>query len=352
MRLYAPVISMERIAALRPYLDLLAFPMRCLLIANTTVYNLVMEFAIATFYQFVEITDVPALQNTLREMGQELGIKGTILLAQEGINATIAAPEPHLRTFFAELCADPRFATMVIKWSYAEFAPFYRFKVKIKAEIVTFRQESADPRKQVGQYVPPNAWNELISDPDVLVIDTRNDFEYGVGTFHRAINPSTNSFSQFADYVAETLNPQQHKKVAMFCTGGIRCEKATAYLLEQGFENVYHLQGGILNYLQHVSPEQSLWQGECFVFDQRVTVDHSLHKGRYLLCRSCWQPLSPEAMQSAEYEEGVSCPRCFATLSETRKASLRERQKQVQLATARGEQHIGRTPTDHPKHHE
>jgi UPF0176 protein len=241
------------------------------------------------------------MQRPLLSYCQVQGIKGTILLAAEGINGTIAGSRQAIDAVLGFLQADPRFADLEHKESQADFPPFDRLKVRLKKEIVTLGIPEVDPNEQVGTYVHPRDWNELINDPDVVVIDTRNDYEVDIGTFKGAKNPHTDSFRQFPDYVRRHLNPTQHKKVAMFCTGGIRCEKASSYLLSQGFQEVYHLKGGILKYLEEVPPEISHWQGECFVFDQRVAVKHGLEEGTHILCHSCGHPIA---------EEG-KCPRCI-----------------------------------------
>ena len=302
------------------------------------------QYIISTFYKFVHLPDYHSWQETLLAVGKTHGVKGSILLAEEGINATIAGSREGVDELLATLRRDYRFSDLLTKESSADFMPFLRYKVRLKKEIVTFKQPEADPTEIVGRYVAPAEWNALITQPDVIVVDTRNDFEYEIGTFTGSINPRTESFSELVSFVEAQLDPTVHKKVAMFCTGGIRCEKATAYLRQRGFEEVYHLQGGILNYLQHIPSERSLWEGECFVFDERVTVNHDLRPGQYQLCRGCWQPITDKDKQSADFEEGVSCPRCASKLTEERRASLRERERQVRLAEARGEKHLGREP--------
>lgn len=232
-----------------------------------------MTITVSAFYKFVRIDDPPALRATLREVMTARAMRGTILVAPEGINGTISASSAGMESFLSELRADPRFADLVVKQARTDRHPFQRLKVKLKREIVTLRAPEADPTKQVGTYVAPKDWNALISDPDVIVIDTRNAYEVADGTFRGAVDPGTRSFGQFPDYVAKNLDPARHKRVAMFCTGGIRCEKASAYMLAHGFPEVYHLQGGILRYLAEVPEAESLWQGKCFVFDERVGVD-------------------------------------------------------------------------------
>jgi UPF0176 protein len=265
---------------------------------------------VATFYKFAELADYTEKRAPLLTYCQEQGIKGTILLAAEGINATISGSRQAIDALLSFLRSDPRLADLEPKESYAEGPPFERMKVRLKKEIVTLGLPEIAPEKKVGAYIQPKDWNTLIMDPEVLVIDTRNQFEVEIGTFKRAENPHTESFREFPEYVRAHLNPEQHKKVALFCTGGIRCEKASSFLLEQGFQEVYHLQGGILKYLEEVPLAESLWQGECFVFDQRVAIDHSLAIGSYASCQACGNPVSAEEQESAYYQENVCCPHC------------------------------------------
>jgi UPF0176 protein len=269
-----------------------------------------MSVVVVTFYKFVAIADCEALRTTLQAVCDRAQLRGTILLAPEGINATVAGEQTGIDHLLHHLQADDRFADLTPKLSSAPSAPFGRMKVKVKPEIVTLGQPQADPSQQVGTYVNPQDWNQLIQDPEVTVIDTRNVYEVAIGSFPRAINPQTAAFRQLPDYVATHLDPAQHKKIAMFCTGGIRCEKATAYLLNQGFESVYHLQGGILKYLADIPAEQSLWQGECFVFDERVAVTHGGQLGSYDMCRACGHPISQADQTTPEYVAGMSCPHC------------------------------------------
>lgn len=299
------------------------------------------QIIVAALYKFAKLPDYRALQNPILACCEANGIKGTLLLAQEGINGTVAGSRADIDALLAFLRSDARLATLEHKESLTDEMPFYRMKVRLKKEIVTLGVPGIDPNEKVGTYVAPEDWNALISDPDVLVVDTRNDYEYDIGTFRGALDPKTTTFREFPAYVKQNLDPAKHKKVAMFCTGGIRCEKATAFMLEQGFEDVYHLQGGILKYLEKIPAEQSLWEGECFVFDQRVAVGHGLSVGQHDQCRSCRYPISPEDKASLKYQEGVSCPRCFDTLSEEKRARAMERQRQVALALQRGKQHIG-----------
>ena len=296
---------------------------------------------IAAFYQFAALNDYASLRPSLLALGREHGLRGTILLAEEGVNGTIAGPQAGVEAVLAYLRQHPLLSQLEHKASTAETNPFYRWKVKLKREIVSFGVPTADPAELVGKYIPPPQWNALITQPDVVVIDTRNDYEVDLGTFQGAINPQTPSFRDFPAYVQSHLDPAQHKRVAMFCTGGIRCEKATAYLRLLGFEEVYHLQGGILKYLEEVPPEESLWQGECFVFDQRVTVRHDLRPGEHHLCYACQRPLTAADLLAPSYEEGISCPHCLHTLTPARRTRLAERHKQMKLAEARAQRHLG-----------
>lgn len=296
---------------------------------------------VAALYQFVRLDDCAALRAPLQERCDELGITGTLLLAQEGINGTIAGTRSGIDNILAYLRSDPRLADLPHKESTADHAPFYRMKVKLKKEIVTMGVPDVDPTSLVGQYVKPEDWNALISDPDVLLVDTRNDYEVEVGTFKGAVDPHITTFREFPDYVKTHFSPDKQPRVAMFCTGGIRCEKASAYMLQQGFPEVYHLQGGILKYLEKVNAEQSLWQGECFVFDQRVAVGQGLAPGHYELCYGCSRPVSAADQASPQYQKGVSCPHCHGSLTPEKRAAALERQKQVTLAAQRGAAHIG-----------
>ena len=301
------------------------------------------RFLTAAFYKFVDLPDYETRKPALLAFCEQHGVKGLILLAREGINSTIAGPAEGVRAVLAYLRADPLLADLQHKESWSDKAPFYRMKVRLKKEIVTMHVDGISPTHMAGTYVKPQDWNALISDPDVVVIDTRNDYEVEIGTFKGAIDPHIKSFSELPGWVAqsEQLRAEKKPKVAMFCTGGIRCEKSTAYMRTLGFDEVYHLEGGILKYLETVSPEQSLWQGECFVFDERVSVGHGLVPGPHGLCRACRQPLEDGATASPLYEAGVSCPRCHATTTETQKNSARERQRQWELAKARRQTHIG-----------
>jgi len=298
-------------------------------------------FLVAAFYKFVELDDCAALRGPLQQRCEDLGLLGTILLASEGINGTISGMPEKVHRLFERLREDPRFADLHYKESWAAEQPFYRMKVRLKKEIVSLGVEGVDPRRKVGQYVAPQNWNALISREDVRLVDTRNHYEYHLGTFQGAEDPNTSSFRDFPEWVARELDPQKDRNVAMFCTGGIRCEKATAYLLELGFENVYHLDGGILNYLETVDAEQSLWQGDCFVFDNRVTVDHDLEEGDFEVCPACRMPLTVEDRESPLFELHVSCPKCHHKLTSAKREGLLERARQIELSEARGERHIG-----------
>ncbi|MCG9711866.1 rhodanese-related sulfurtransferase [Shewanella insulae] len=299
------------------------------------------QFVVCALYKFVSLPDFETLQQPLLKEMESLGIKGTLLLASEGINGTVAGSQAGIDSLLAWLDAQPGLDNIVYKLSFDDEMPFYRTKVKLKKEIVTMGVEGIDPREVVGTYVKPKDWNKLISDPEVLLIDTRNDYEVNIGTFKNAVDPKTQTFREFPDYVKQNLDPKQHKKVAMFCTGGIRCEKSTAYLKEQGFDEVYHLEGGVLKYLEEVQPEESLWEGECFVFDNRVSVNHRLEKGQYDQCNACRLPITEADKQSEHYVQGVSCPHCIDKLSDKQRKRFVERERQVQLAKSRGESHIG-----------
>ena len=297
-------------------------------------------------YKFVALENYESMREPLYQVMRDNDIKGTLLLASEGINGTVSGPRQGVDTLLEWLNKDHRINPISYKESLHDEQPFYRTKVKLKKEIVTMGVEGIDPRKTVGTYVKPADWNALISDPDVTVIDTRNDYEIDIGTFEHAINPNTETFREFPEYVKTQMDPQKHKKVAMFCTGGIRCEKSTAYLKEQGFDEVYHLEGGILKYLEEVPREQSLWKGDCFVFDNRVAVNHELEKSHYDQCYACRLPITEEHKASPQYEAGVSCPLCYGKHSEEQIARFREREKQVQLANQRNESHVGNEAHD------
>lgn len=299
------------------------------------------QIVVCALYKFVNLPDYQQLRKPLFELMDSKQIKGTLLLAREGINGTVAGTRTSIDTLLNWLRQNPSLAEIDTKESYTDKPPFNRAKVKLKKEIVTMGVKGIDPKRVVGTYIAPKDWNRIISDPDVVLIDTRNDYEYQVGTFKNAINPKTESFREFPLYVKEHLDPEKHKKVAMFCTGGIRCEKSTAFLKEQGFEEVYHLKGGILKYLEEVPVQETLWQGECFVFDERVTVNHHLEKGQYDQCHACRMPITEDDKASDMYEIGVSCPHCYGKITPEQKQRFAEREKQIELAKLRGENHIG-----------
>ncbi|AHK16129.1 MULTISPECIES: rhodanese-related sulfurtransferase [Thalassolituus] len=298
-------------------------------------------FVVCAMYKFVTLNDFELLQKPLLDEMLRLDVKGTLLLANEGINGTVAGSREGIDALLDYLRRDERLADVGTKESFDDEMPFYRTKVKLKKEIVTMGVEGIDPKRVVGTYVKPKDWNALISDPDVILVDTRNDYEVGIGTFKGALDPNTKTFREFPQYVKENLDPQKHKKVAMFCTGGIRCEKSTAYLKEQGFDEVYHLEGGILKYLEEVPKEETMWEGECFVFDNRVTVDHDLQKGHFDQCHACRRPITEDDKQSEHYVQGVSCHHCIDEYDEAQRERFRQREHQMQLAKARGEDHLG-----------
>lgn len=303
-------------------------------------------YAIA-FYKFVNLPDYIDFREKLLTYCLDLEVKGSILLAEEGINGMLAGTRKQIDTVLAHLRSDPRLTDLEHKESESPNVPFRRMKVRLKSEIVKLGVKGVDPSCAVGTYINSQDWNALISDPEVLLIDTRNDFECEIGTFKGAINPHTESFSDFPEYVEKHLDPAKHKKVAMFCTGGIRCEKSTSYLLGLGFEEVYHLRGGILKYLEEIPQAESLWEGECFIFDDRVTLNHQLKPGDYDLCHGCWQPLDEAMRKSEYYEDGISCPRCGPTLTEKQRSSRRQRHDQILLARKRAKENDG--ITDHSK---
>jgi UPF0176 protein len=290
-----------------------------------------MNQIIAAFYKFVSLNDYQNRREPLFNLCQQYQIKGTILLAAEGINGTIAGTRSSIEAIFANLRADPCFTDLEYKESTATKSPFDRLKVRLRPEIVTLGIPTVNPSNLVGTYVKPQDWNELIANPDVLVIDTRNYYEVEIGTFAGSIDPQTQSFTEFPEYVAANLDPQQHKQIAMFCTGGIRCEKATSYLLSQGFENVYHLQGGILKYLEEIPVSESQWAGECFVFDDRVAITHGLKPGTHQLCWGCGNPISQSDLTAEHYEPGICCPRCYLTMTPEQRASRTTRLRQIEL---------------------
>ena len=299
-------------------------------------------------YHFVSLPNFETLREPLLLFCVSRDIKGTFLLAHEGINGTVTGSEKSILELLSYLKTDPlfkgSFKNLSHKESWSDKRPYYRMKVKIKKEIVTLGIPGVSPTKMVGTYVKPKDWNSIISDPEVILIDTRNDYEYSIGSFKNAINPKTTTFREFPEYVKTHFDPKKHKKVAMFCTGGIRCEKASSYMMSQGFDEVYHLEGGILKYLEEVKPEESLWQGECFVFDQRVAITHGLEVGDYDQCYACRYPLSVDDMKSDNYTPGISCPHCYNQHTPKKLKALTERQRQVILAKERGIEHIGTKP--------
>ena len=303
--------------------------------------NMSEQYISCAMYKFVSLPHFAALRRPLLQTMIDNQVFGTLLLAREGINGTVSSTRQGIDNLLAWLDQQPGLENIETKESFHSEIPFYRTKVKLKKEIVTMGVEGIDPKRSVGTYVKPAEWNALISDPDVVLVDTRNDYEVEIGTFTNAVNPNTKTFREFPGWAKANLDPNKNKKVAMFCTGGIRCEKSTAYLKEQGFEEVYHLQGGILKYLEEVPEEQTLWQGECFVFDNRVAVDHQLKRGSYDQCHACRMPITEQEKQHLHYQEGLSCHHCFDSLDEQQKLRFAERQKQISLAKARGEEHIG-----------
>ncbi|MEQ8486307.1 MAG: rhodanese-related sulfurtransferase [Pseudomonadales bacterium] len=304
--------------------------------------------AVMTCYRFVRLDAVEALRGALEAEAEALNLRGTILLADEGINATLAGDPARLARFRDLLRARPPFQDLACRFSEAEpdNPVFFRLKVRVKPEIVRLDQPGVDPQRRTGEHVDAERWNALLDDPEVVVIDTRNHYEVGIGSFPGAVDPGTRSFRQFPDFVRRHLDPARHRKVAMFCTGGIRCEKASAWMLEQGFETVYQLQGGILSYLETVPEGDNRWQGECFVFDQRVSVDEHLGEGGYQQCHACRRPLSAADLASPDYRPGESCPGCAATLTDRQRAAFRERRRQELLAAGRGERHVGAAPSE------
>ncbi len=294
-----------------------------------------MSHVVVALYKFVNLDDYRALREPLLEHCRALGLKGSLLLAHEGINGTVAGDRSGIDGLLAWLRRDPRLADLDWKESQAPAQPFQRMKVKLKREIVTLGVDGVDPNQVVGTYVAPRDWNAVLQDPDVLVVDTRNGYEVAIGSFEGAINPETESFRDFPEWAATHIDPQRHKKVAMFCTGGIRCEKASSYLRQQGVDTVYHLRGGILKYLEEVPEADSLWRGECFVFDDRVAVGHGLRPGAHGMCHGCGHPVSPAERESPLYEQGVSCPHCHHRLSDGQRGRFRERERQRRLAAAR-----------------
>lgn len=323
------------------------------ILATKSATEPVHDIVVAALYRFTPLENLSVLQNSLQSVCQNVGVYGTILLAHEGINGTISGHRSGVNAVLHHIRGVPGCSELDVKLSYADEMPFYRMKVRLKKEIVTMGVPDIDPNNTVGTYVEPADWNELISDPDVIVIDTRNDYEVGIGTFKGAIDPKTTAFREFPDWFRNQKELRAEidrgKKVAMFCTGGIRCEKSTAFLKQEGVEAVYHLKGGILKYLENIPEDQSLWEGDCFVFDQRVSVKHGLELGDYDMCHACRNPINAEDMASEQYVPGVSCPKCHGANDQAREKRLRDRQKQIELARQRGEAHIGSLPLEKRK---
>ncbi|NQX96181.1 MAG: rhodanese-related sulfurtransferase [Erythrobacter sp.] len=303
---------------------------------------------VAALYRFTRFADHEALKAPLLALCDAQGIKGTILLAHEGINGTIAGSPEGIAAVVDHIRALPDCAETEVKYSAASEMPFYRMKVRLKREIVTMGQPDIDPTASVGRYVDPADWNALISDPDTVVIDTRNDYEVAVGTFEGAVDPKTKTFREFPAWFEEHREDllEGKKRVAMFCTGGIRCEKSTSYLRSQGVEDVFHLKGGILKYLETVPEEESAWEGDCFVFDERVTVKHGLKQGDYTQCRACRMPLSAADRLSPDFVDGVSCSHCITERTDEQRERYAERQRQEEIAAARGTLHVGNALPD------
>tara|TARA_Y100000996_G_scaffold359972_1_gene302188 strand:+ start:217 stop:1158 length:942 start_codon:yes stop_codon:yes gene_type:complete len=300
-------------------------------------------FKVAAFYAFADLLNLEELQRTFAYFLKKEDIKGTVLLAHEGINGTIAGTEAGIDRFKNFLKLNKLYESQNFKTSACKEDPFPRLKVKLKDEIVSIGNELADPTKIVGEYVQPEDWNSLISQEDVLVLDARNTYEFSIGTFEKSIQPETTNFREFPDWLEdlESSGVNKNNKVAMFCTGGIRCEKASSLMKAKGFKNIYHLQGGILNYMEKVDAEDSLWKGECFVFDDRVALNHNLEVGSYDMCHGCRMPITDEDKLEEEYVRGVSCPNCFNEKTPDQKKRYADRQKQVDLAKLRNEKHIG-----------
>ena len=300
-------------------------------------------FKVASFYSFLNLSNLTRLQETFTEFLQKKDIKGTVLLASEGINGTVAGQESSIDAFENFLKSKNLYEAKNFKTSKCDNDPFSRLKIKIKDEIVAIGNQLADPKKIVGKYIPPEDWNNLISDEEVTVLDTRNTYEYSIGSFKNSVQPETTNFREFPAWLErlEASGIDKNKKVAMFCTGGIRCEKASSLMMSKGFKNIYHLQGGILNYLEKINEEDSLWNGECFVFDDRVAINHKLQVGSYDMCHGCRMPINDFDKDSECYERGVSCPNCFNKKTPDQKKRYADRQKQIDLAKLRNENHLG-----------
>ena len=308
---------------------------------------------VAAFYGFATLGPLPPLQQELRQLAVEAELRGTILLAEEGVNGTVSGPEPGVRRLLARLRTATGLPTLQVRLSWAEQPPFHRLKVRIKREIVSLGCPMVRPAERVGTYVEPQAWDALVDAADTLLIDTRNAYEVAIGSFPGAIHPDSASFREFPGWVEQQLRPlvqqRRPRAIALFCTGGIRCEKATSYLLQQGFSGVHHLRGGILRYLEDIPAAQSRWRGECFVFDQRVALTHGLEPGSHSLCHACGLPLSPRDRQRPAYREGVSCHHCLDRFSAADRERFLERQRQMGLSRHRGEPHLGAVMAAQPE---
>ena len=306
------------------------------------------NICIISFYKFVTILNLEELKIQIENICSKFDTKGTILIAPEGINGTIEGSKNNIKKFLETLKNNKKFSDIIPKYSYSSKDSFNRMKVRLKKEIVTIGNTEVNPNKYIGKYIEPNDWNELISDPNTILIDTRNEYEVAIGTFKGAINPKTKSFRDLPNWIKNNLENEdddyKDKKIAMFCTGGIRCEKSTSYLVQKGFTNVSHLKGGILKYLENIPKKKSLWDGECFVFDQRVSVAEELKPGSYLMCHGCRMPLKPEDTKLKSYIHGVSCKYCHNKKSAESKKRYADRQKQINLALERGEKHMGSKP--------
>ena len=301
------------------------------------------EILVATLYKFFKVDDLVALQDQLYEICNKNNVMGTILIANEGVNGTISAKPKEIEKTLISIQKDDRFSEIEVKYSSANKQPFHKMRVRLKKEIVTIGLPEINPNKIVGTYVKPEEWNDIISDPDVILIDTRNKFEIKIGSFKNALDPRTTSFRDFPEWVKKFKQDKTNtnKKIAMYCTGGIRCEKASSLMKEEGFNEVYHLQGGILKYLEQVEKEKSLWEGECFVFDDRVCLTENLEVGSYKMCFACRMPITEDELNDDRYEEGISCLYCYDKTTKDKKERFESRQKQIELSKLRGEKHIG-----------
>ena len=301
------------------------------------------KILVATFYKFFKVDDLVALQDQLYSICNKNNVMGTILIANEGVNGTISSKPREIEKTLISIQKDDRFSEIEIKYSSTNKQPFHKMRVRLKKEIVTIGLPEINPNKTVGTYVKPEQWNDIISDPDVILIDTRNKFEIKIGSFKNALDPRTTSFRDFPEWVKKFKQDKTNtnKKIAMYCTGGIRCEKASSLMKEEGFNEVYHLQGGILKYLEQVEKEKSLWEGECFVFDDRVCLTENLEVGSYKMCFACRMPITEDEINDDRYEEGISCLYCYDKTTEEKKERFESRQKQIELSKLRGEKHIG-----------